>query len=94
MPTYKIVLFADESQPTQVQYMKNQRKAIEEAIPDLVVEEANQNDARLKRHSKQARANRLPAILVLKDDFKVQIRNFKLDNSQVIAWIKGITGIS
>ena len=41
MPTYKVVLFADESQPTQVQYMKNQRKAIEEAIPDLVVEEAN-----------------------------------------------------
>jgi len=94
MQTYKIVLFADDSQPTQVQYMKNQKKAIEDAIPDLVVEEANQNDARLKRHSKQARANRLPAILVLKDDFKVQIRNFKLDNSQVIAWIKGIMGIS
>jgi hypothetical protein len=94
MPTYKIVLFADDSQPTQVQYMKNQKKAIEDAIPDLVVEEANQNDARLKRHSKQARANRLPAILVLKDDFKVQIKNFKLDNSQVIAWIKGIMGIS
>ena len=94
MPTYKIVLFADDSQPTQIQYMKNQKKAIEDAIPDLVVEEANQNDARLKRHSKQARANRLPAILVLKDDFKVQIRNFKLDNSQVIAWIKGIMGIS
>ena len=53
MPTYKIVLFADDSQPTQVQYMKNQKKAIEDAIPDLVVEEANQNDARLKRHSKQ-----------------------------------------
>jgi len=74
--------------------MKNQRKAIEEAIPDLVVEEANQNDPRLKRHSKQSRANRLPAMLVLKDDFKVQIRNFKLDNSQVITWIKGIMGIS
>jgi hypothetical protein len=94
MPTYKIVLFADDSQPTQVQYMKNQKKAIEDAIPDLVVEEANQNDARLKRHSLRSRANRLPAILVLKDDFKVQIRNFKLDNSQVIAWIKGIMGIS
>jgi len=94
MPTYKIVLFADDSQPTQVQYMKNQRKAIEDAIPDLVVEETNQNDPRLKRYSLRSRANRLPAILVLKDDFKVQIRNFKLDNSQVIAWIKGIMGIS
>ena len=41
MPTYKIVLFADDSQPTQVQYMKNQRKAIEDAIPSLVVEETN-----------------------------------------------------
>jgi hypothetical protein len=94
MPTYKIVLFADDSQPTQVQYMKNQRKAIEDAIPALVVEETNQDDPRLKRYSLRSRANRLPAILVLKDDFKVQIRNFKLDNSQVIAWIKGIMGIS
>ena len=94
MPTYKVVLFADSSKSVQTQYMRNQQSAIQDAIPDLVVELVDETDPRLNRYSIQSRQNRVPAALVLKDDARVQMRNFKLEHPEAIKWIKGIMGIS
>jgi len=87
MPTYKCVLFSDS---IHQQYMIDQELAINLALPQVEVEQATHEDSRLSLYS--TTPTRMPALLVLKDGARLQIKHAKRGHSEIVTWIQSIVG--
>ena len=85
MPSYKLVLFSDN---INQQYMSEQKKAIENAMPSLVTELSDSNDSRLALYAKHP--DRMPCLMLFKDDARMQSRHTKRSHEEIINWIKTI----
>jgi len=81
MPNYKVVLFTDS---VHQQYMTEQKQAINNSLPDLPVEVVDHTDSRLAKFSDK---NRVPCIMVFKDEARMQTRHSKLQHSEAVNWI-------
>jgi len=81
MPNYKVVLFSDL---VHLQYMTEQKQAINDFLPDLPVEVVDYTDSRLVKFSDK---NRVPCIMLFKDEARMQTRHSKLSHSEVVNWI-------
>jgi|TARA_Y100000015_G_scaffold42535_1_gene50231 hypothetical protein len=81
MPNYKVVLFTDS---INQQYMTEQQQAINNSLPDLAVEVVNYTDSRFAKFSDK---NRVPCIMVFKDEARMQTRHSKLSHSEAVNWI-------
>lgn len=89
MPSYKVVLFHDISNVPQQQYMTEQMNAIKNSFPDLTVELANSTDSRLALYSNISQ--RMPCIMVFKDNARMQVKHAKLQHPEAINWIRTFT---
>ena len=88
MPSYKCVLFSDS---VTKQYMIDQELAINHALPDVVTEQAEANDARLALYSKTP--TRMPCLMIFKDGARMQTKHAKRDHDQIVTWIKTVVGV-
>ena len=87
MPTYKVVLFSDS---IHQQYMNEQQRAINDALPDVTTEVANHEDSRLALYAKHP--TRVPCVIVFKDDARMLVKHAKRQHSEIIDWIKSAIG--
>ena len=87
MPTYKVVLFSDS---IHQQYMNEQQRAINNALPEVTTEVANHEDSRLALYAKHP--TRMPCIMIFKDDARMQSRHAKRSHDEIVAWIQSIVG--
>ena len=87
---HKLVGFAHSSNSLNTEYIKNQLSAISNEIEGLATEFANENDLRLAMYCEKA--NRLPCLMLFKNDtHKIHI-NAKLSNEKAIEWTKTHVG--
>lgn len=86
MPTYKVVLFYDTTDVPQQQYMKEQMNAIKNSLPELSVELAPSTDFRLALYS--TIPQRMPCIMIFKNDARMQTKHAKLQHPEAINWIR------
>tara|TARA_Y100001938_G_C8086300_1_gene432273 strand:+ start:1414 stop:1683 length:270 start_codon:yes stop_codon:yes gene_type:complete len=83
---HKLVGFAHSSNSLHIEYIKNQLSAIANEIEGLATEFANENDSRIERHSKIP--DRLPCLMLFKNDsYKTHI-HAKLSNERAINWTR------
>ena len=80
------MLFSDS---IHQQYMIDQELAINLAIPQVATEQATHEDARLALYS--TTPARMPALLILKDGAKMQIKHAKRSHEEIVAWIQSIS---
>ena len=64
--------------------MTEQKQAINDSLPDLPVEVVDYTDSRLAKFSDK---NRVPCIMLFKDEARMQTRHSKLSHSEVVNWI-------
>ena len=88
MPNYKVVLFSDS---IHQQYMIDQELAINDALPEVSTEQADYTDSRLALYSPTP--TRMPALLVLKDGARMQIKHAKRTHEEIVTWIQSIVGV-
>lgn len=88
--THKLIGFASSESSVNTQYITNQLQAISDAIPGLTTELADETDSRLQRYVK--RANRLPCLLLMKNDARKALVHGKLDTNYAIQWTKDHIG--
>ena len=81
MPNYKVVLFTDS---VHQQYMTEQQVAISNSLSDLVVELVDYTDSRFTKFSNK---NRVPCIMIFKDEARMQAKYSKLSHSDAVNWI-------
>ena len=87
---HKLVGFAHSSNSLNTEYIKSQLLAIANNIEGLATEFANENDLRLAMYCEKA--NRLPCLMLFKNDtHKIHI-NAKLSNEKAIEWTKTHVG--
>ena len=87
---HKLVGFAHSSNSLNIEYIKKQLLAIANNIEGLATEFANENDLRLAMYCEKA--NRLPCLMLFKNDtHKIHI-NAKLSNEKAIEWTKTHVG--
>ena len=87
---HKLVGFAHSSNSLNTEYIKKQLLAIANNIEGLATEFANENDLRLAMYCEKA--NRLPCLMLFKNDtHKIHI-NAKLSNEKAIEWTKTHVG--
>ena len=79
------MLFSDS---IHQQYMIDQELAINLAIPQVATEQATHEDARLALYS--TTPTRMPALLILKDGARMQIKHAKRSHEEIVAWIQSI----
>ena len=88
--SHKLVGFADSSNSVITQYITDQLSAISNEIEGLATEISDETDSRLKRHSKTP--NRLPCLMLLKNDsYKTHI-HAKMTTDYAINWTKAKIG--
>ena len=83
---HKLVGFAHSSNSLNTEYIKSQLLAISNKIEGLVTEFANENDLRLAMYCEKA--NRLPCLMLFKDETHKTHINAKLSNEKAIEWTK------
>jgi len=81
MPNYKVLLFTDS---VHQQYMTEQQAAISNSLSDLAVELVDYTDSRFAKFSNK---NRVPCIMIFKDEARMQARHSKLSHSEAANWI-------
>ena len=84
MPNYKVVLFTDS---IHQQYMTEQQQAIDNAISTITSELVDYTDPRFALYSSK---ERVPCVMIFKDDARMQSKYSKLSHDVMINWIKGI----
>lgn len=84
--SHKLIGFAHSSNSINTAYITNQLSAISNAIPGLVTEAADENDARLTKYIKHP--DRLPCLLLMKNDAHKAHINAKLSEDKAIAWVR------
>ena len=87
---HKLVGFAHSSNSLNVEYIKNQLSAIANEIEGLATEFANENDSRLAMYNQKP--NRLPCLMLFKNDTHKTHINAKLSNEKAIEWTKSRVG--
>ena len=87
---HKIVGFAHSSNSLNTEYIKSQLLAITNAITGLQSEFANENDLRLAMYCEKA--NRLPCLMLFKNETHKTHINAKLSNEKAIEWTKTHVG--
>ena len=87
---HKIVGFAHSSNSLNTEYIKSQLLAITNAITGLQSEFANENDLRLAMYCEKA--NRLPCLMLFKNETHKTHINAKLSNEKAIEWTKSSVG--
>lgn len=83
---HKIVGFAHSSNSLNTEYIKSQLLAITNAITGLQSEFANESDSRLATYC--PKADRLPCLMLFKNDAHKTHINAKLSNEKAIEWTK------
>jgi hypothetical protein len=84
MPNYKVVLFTDS---INLQYMIEQKQAINNSLPDLAVEVVDYTDFRLALYSTN---QRVPCIMIFKDESRMRSRHAKLSHTDAITFITSL----
>lgn len=88
--SHKLIGFADSSNSVLTQYITDQLSAISNEIDGLSTEMSDETDSRLKRHSRTP--NRLPCLMLLKNDsYKTHI-HAKMTTDYAINWTKAKMG--
>ena len=87
MSNYKVVFFTND---LLRQYMNEQKLAIENALPDVTTELAEDDDSRLALYSKTPK--RMPCIMLFKDDARMLLKHAKREHSEIVDWIKAAIG--
>ena len=87
MANYKAVFFTND---LLRQYMNEQKLAIENALPDVTTELAEDDDSRLALYSKTPK--RMPCIMLFKDDARMLVKHAKRQHSEIVDWIKAAIG--
>ena len=82
--SHKLVGFADSSNSVITQYITDQLSAIKNEIEGLATEISDENDSRLKRHTKTP--ERMPCLMLFKNDVHKTHINAKLSNEKAIEW--------
>ena len=87
---HKLVGFAHSSNSLHTEYIKNQLLAIANEIEGLATEFGNETDLRLSTYCQNP--DRLPCLMLFKNDaHKIHI-NAKLSNEKAIEWTKSRVG--
>ena len=81
MPNYKVVLFTDS---VHQHYMTEQQVAISNSLSNLAIEVVDYTDSRFAKFSNK---NRVPCIMIFKDEACTQAKYSKLSHSDAIKWI-------
>jgi len=81
MPNYKVVLFTDS---INQQYMTEQQEAIKKALPTTTIELVDYTDSRFAKFSNK---DRVPCIMIFKDEARMQVKYSKLSHSDALNWI-------
>ena len=87
---HKLVGFAHSSNSLNIEYINSQLLAITNAITGLQSEFANENDLRLAMYCEKA--NRLPCLMLFKNETHKTHINAKLSNEKAIEWTKAHVG--
>ena len=87
MANYKAVFFTND---LLRQYMNEQKLAIENALPDVTTELAEDDDSRLALYSKTPK--RMPCIMLFKDNARMLVKHAKREHSEIVDWIKAAIG--
>ena len=83
---HKLVGFAHSSNSLITQYITDQLSAISNEIDGLATEMCDETDSRLARYS--AKADRLPCLMLFKNDTHKTHIHAKLSNERAINWTK------
>ena len=81
MPNYKVVLFTDSIHQS---YMTTQKEAIENALPDVSIELVDYTDSRLALFGT---SQRIPCIMILKDEARMVSKHAKLSHAEATKWV-------
>lgn len=81
------MLFSDS---IHQQYMIDQERAINLALPEVTTEQAEYTDSRLALYSPTP--TRVPAIIIFKDGARLQVKHAKRGHDEIVTWIKAIVG--
>lgn len=81
MPNYKVVLFTDSIHQS---YMTSQKEAIKKALPDVTIELVDHTDSRLALFTT---SQRVPCIMILKDDARMDAKHAKLSHADATNWV-------
>ena len=87
---HKLIGFAHSSNSLNIEYIKSQLLAIANEITGLQTEFANENDVRLAMYCEKA--NRLPCLMLFKNETHKTHINAKLSNEKAIEWTKAHVG--
>ena len=87
MANYKAVFFTND---LLRQYMNEQKLAIENALPDVTTELAEDDDSRLALYSKTPK--RMTCIMLFKDNARMLVKHAKREHSEIVDWIKAAIG--
>tara|TARA_Y100000385_G_C12842773_1_gene529538 strand:- start:508 stop:768 length:261 start_codon:yes stop_codon:yes gene_type:complete len=85
--SHKLVGFADSQTSS---YIQNQLQSIANEISELEIELANEGDSRLQRYCKKP--NRMPCLMVFKNDVHLNHVHAKFNATEAVAWVKGAIG--
>ena len=85
--SHKLVGFADSQTSS---YIQNQLQSIANEISELEIELANEGDRRLQRYCKKP--NRMPCLMVFKNDVHLNHVHAKFNATEAVAWVKGAIG--
>jgi len=87
---HKLVGFAHSSNSLITQYITDQLSAISNEISDLTTEMCDETDSRLAKYSDKA--DRLPCLMLFKNDVHKTHIHAKLSNERAINWTKQMMG--
>ena len=90
MMSHKLVGFAHSSNSVIKQYITNQLSAISNEIEGLATEMGDETDSRLARYC--VKADRLPCLMLFKNDTHKNHIHAKLSNEKAINWTKQMMG--
>ena len=87
---HKLVGFADSSNSLITQYITDQLSAISNEIDGLATEMSDETDTSLANHGKKP--DRLPCLMLFKNNTYKNCIHAKLDTDQAINWTKQAMG--
>jgi len=87
---HKLVGFAHSANLMNTNYIKDQLQAISNEIDGLATEFADENDLRLQSHT--TKPDRLPCLMLFKNDTYKNHIHAKLGTDKAINWTKQMIG--
>ena len=88
--SHKLVGFAHSSNSVIKQYITNQLSAISNEFEGLATEMCDETDSRLARYC--VKADRLPCLMLFKNDSHKKHIHAKLSNEKAINWTRQMMG--